>query len=246
VNAAQYNVARYQALEAFKAIVAPFDGVVTARRTDVGDYVTGGGGDAGQTGPAQELFSVADMHAMRIYVSVPQDYSSELAHGVTATITLPQLPGRVFPTHDLTTAHAVDTQSRTVLTQLVVDNPDGAILPGAYATVHFQIPADPHIVVIPEQALLFRANGMQVALVGADGKVHLQDVTLGYNFGATVQITKGLKLTDKLVANPSQGLLDGQAVRVVTVPPQNANDASAAHAIEQRQEGPHSERALGQ
>jgi membrane fusion protein (multidrug efflux system) len=246
VDAAQYNVARYQAMEAFKNIVAPFDGVVTSRRTDVGDYVTGSGGNAGATGQGQELFSVADMHQMRVYVSVPQDYSNEVTAGVKATITLPQLPGRVFATHDLTTSHSVDTTSRTVLTQMVVDNPNAEILPGAYAEVNFKIPSDPSIVVIPEQALLFRTNGMQVALVGADNKIHLQNVTLGHNFGATVQITSGLKLSDRLVANPSQGLLDAQTVRVVDVPPQNANNAAAAVQAIQQQEAPHNERALAQ
>ena len=233
-------------MEAFKNIVAPFDGVVTSRRTDVGDYVTGSGANAGATGQGQELFSVADMHQMRVYVSVPQDYSNEVTAGVNATITLPQLPGKVFPTHDLTTSHSVNTDSRTVLTQMVVDNPNDEILPGAYAEVDFKIPSDPTIVVIPEQALLFRTDGMQVALVGADNKVHLQNVTLGHNFGATVQITTGLKLSDRLVANPSQGLLDGQTVRVVDVPPQNANNAAAAVQAMQNQEAPHNERALSQ
>ncbi len=246
VDAAQYNVARFQAMEAFKNIVSPFDGVVTSRRTDVGDYVTGSGGNAGATGQGQELFSVADMHQMRVYVSVPQDYSNEVTQGVQATITLPQLPGKVFGTHDLTTSHSVDTNSRTVLTQMVVDNPNGEILPGAYAEVHFKIPNDPSIVVIPEQALLFRTNGMQVALVGADNKVHLQNVTLGQNFGGTVQITSGLKRSDHLVANPSQGLLEGQTVRVVDVPPQNANNTAAAVRAIEKQEAPHNERALNQ
>jgi membrane fusion protein (multidrug efflux system) len=243
VDAAQFNVARYQAMEAFKNIVAPFDGIVTSRRTDVGDYVTGSGGNAGATGPAQELFSVADTHAMRVYVSVPQDYSNNLNAGVTATITLPQLPGRVFATHSLSSSHAVDITSRTVLTQLVVDNPKGEILPGAYTNVSFSIPSDPTVVVIPEQALLFRQQGMQVALVGADNRVHLQDVTLGHNYGATVQITTGLRRTDRLVANPSQGLLEGQTVRVVNVPAQNGNNIATPA---QRQEPPHNERALSQ
>ncbi len=111
--------------------------------------------------------------------------------------------------------------------------------------MRFQIPSDPSIVVIPEQALLFREDGMQVAVVGADNKVHLRNVTLGHNFGATVQITQGLTLSDRLVANPSQGLLDGQAVRVVTVPPQNANNAATVAAMDSH-EPPHNERPLNQ
>jgi RND family efflux transporter MFP subunit len=201
--------------------------VVTARRTDVGAYVTGSGGDAGTEGARQELFSVADMHAMRVYVSVPQDYSAALTPGTTATLTFSQLPGRVFEAKDLTTAHAFDTTSRTILTQLVIDNPNGDVLPGAYTDVTFHLPGNPAILVVPEQALLFRENGMQVALVGADNKVHLQNVTLGHNFGMTVQVVSGLKPTDRLVANPPQGLLEGETVRVVDVPPQNANDVAA-------------------
>jgi membrane fusion protein (multidrug efflux system) len=245
VDAAKYNVARFEAMEGFKNIVAPFDGVVTARRTDVGDYVTGGGGDAGTTGHGQELFSVADIHAMRVYVSVPQDYSNDLKPGVTATLTLPQLPGRSFRAHDLSTARAEDTVSRTVLTQLVVDNPKDEILPGAYTNVKFELPSDPSILIVPEQALLFREKGMQVAVVGTDNKVHLQDVTLGRNFGATVQVTSGLKPADRLVANPSQGLLESETVRVVTVPPQNANNQANMAAIS-RQQSPHVERSLSQ
>ncbi len=222
VDAARYNAARFEAMEAFKNIVAPFDGVVTARRTDVGDYVTGTGGDAGSTdGPRQELFSVADMHAMRVYVSVPQGYSAALTPGVTATLTFPQLPGRTFQAQDLTTARAFDPTSRTILTQLTIENPDGEILPGAYAEVTFHFPSDPATLTVPEQALLFRENGMQVALVGTDNKVHLQNVTLGHNFGATVQIVAGLKPSDRLISNPSQGLLEGETVRVVQVPPEN-------------------------
>jgi RND family efflux transporter MFP subunit len=228
VDAARFNLARYEAMASFKNIVAPFDGIVTARRTDVGDYVTGTGGDAGSAaGARQELFSVADVHAMRIYVSVPQDYSADLKPGVTATLTFPQLPGQTFEAQDLTTAHAFDPASRTILTQLVIQNPRDEVMPGAYTDVTFHFPSDTSTLVIPEQALLFRENGMQVALVGPGGKVHLQNVTLGHNFGTTVQITAGLKPTDHLIANPSQGLLEGETVRVVDVPPQNANDVAA-------------------
>lgn len=231
VDAARYNVARYQAMAAFKSIVAPFDGVVTARRTDVGDYVTGTGGDAGTaTGPRQALFSVADVHAMRIYVSVPQDYSADLKPGVTATLTFPQLPGKTFEAQDLTTAHAFDPASRTILTQLVIQNAQDDVLPGAYTDVTFHFPSDPSTLIVPEQALLFREKGMQVALVDGNNKVHLQNVTLGHNFGTTVQISSGLKPSDHLVANPSQGLLEGETVRVVQVPAQNGNDAADSSA----------------
>ena len=224
VDAAASDVGRLEALESFKRLVAPFNGIVTGRFTDIGDYVNAGGGDAGSSGPRQQLFTVADVHKLRIFVSVPQDYSGDLNSGVTATLTLPQYPDRSFAAKFLTTSHAINTQSRTVLTELVVDNPDPVLLPGAYTEVHFRLPTDPHILIVPEQALLFRSRGMEVALVDASGKVHLQPVTLGLNFGTTVQVLRGLKIGDRLIANPSLGLLEGEQVRVAHVPLQNSDD----------------------
>ncbi len=224
VDAAQSDVGRLEALESFKRIVAPFDGVVTGRYTDIGDYVNAGGGDAGSSGARQQLFTVADVHKLRIFVSVPQDYSAYLNAGVTATLMLPQDPDRSFPAKLLTTSRSINTQSRTVLTELVLDNPKGEVLPGAFTEVHFRLPTDPDILIVPEQALLFRSRGMEVALVNSAGKIHLQKVTLGLNFGTTVQVVGGLKAGDRLVANPSLGLLEGEQVRVVHVPSQNASD----------------------
>lgn len=215
VLAAQHELARYQALEQFKAIVAPFDGVVTSRNTDIGNYVNGAGGDANSRGGSTELFSVADLHEMRVFVSVPQDYAAMLKPGLTATLTLPQYPNRVFKADYQTTANAFNPTSRTVVTELTVKNPDHAIWPGTYTDVHFIMGADPDVLIVPEQALLFRAQGMQVALVRPDGTVHLQDVKLGLNLGQTVQVLSGLKRDDRLVNNPSAGLLEGEAVHVV-------------------------------
>ena len=223
VDAARYNVARYQAQEAFKRVVAPFDGVVTSRQTDVGDYVDAAGGNSSAHGSASELFSVADIHEMRIYVSVPQDYSGDLKPGLTATMTLPQFPKRTFAADYATTANSYNTQSRTVLTELTVPNPNHQIWPGAYAEVRFDVPTDPHILIIPEQSLLFRAEGLQVALVGADSKVHLQGVKIGLNLGETVQVLDGLKASDRLIANPSDGLLEGETVKVTDAPAANTD-----------------------
>lgn len=214
-RAAEHQVARYKVLEGFKNIVAPFDGVVTSRNTDVGNYVNAAGGDVSARGAADELFSVSDIHEMRVFVSVPQDYSSMLKPGLTATLSLPQYPGRSFEATFDTTANAFDPQTRTVVTELLVANPDHLIWPGTYADVHFVIPSDPNILIIPEQALLFRAQGMQVALVGPDDKVHLQNVKLGLNLGQTVQVVAGLRPTDRLIVNPSAGILDDETVRIV-------------------------------
>ena len=214
VQAARHEVGRVQALAAFKRIVAPFDGVVTSRRTDVGSFVNAAGGDAGSPSAASELFTVADIHRLRVFVSVPEDYADVLKPGLTATLRLPQFPNRTFEARYETTAGAFSPQSRSVTTELIVDNADHAIWPGTFASVHFTVPSDTGVLIVPEQALLFRAQGMQVAVVDAHNRVHLQDVTLGLNLGRNVQVTGGLKPEDRLVNDPSAGLLEGETVQV--------------------------------
>src|SRR5260221_2938006 len=152
---------------------------------------------------------------MRIFVSVPQDYADALKPGLTATLTLPQNPGNAIPAQFLTPANAVNTPTRTIVTEFTVDNAQGELWPGTYANVHFNLPSDPNILILPQQALLFRAQGMQVAVLDGQDRVHLQDVVLGRNLNTDVQIVSGLKATDKVVGNPSLGLLDGQQVRIV-------------------------------
>jgi membrane fusion protein, multidrug efflux system len=238
VEAAQHDVARYAALEGFKRVVAPFDGVVTSRRTDIGDYVNAAGGDVGPQGGATELFTVADIHEMRVFIAVPQDYAGDLRPGLQATLTLPQFPGQTFDASFLTTARAFDPVSRTVTTELTVPNPDHAIWPGTYADVRLIVPTDPDVLVVPEQALLFRAQGMQVAVVTPQNTVHLQDVTLGLNLGSTVQITSGLRPTDRVIDNPSDGLLAGEPVQVVAGETAMALPAADTHPPAVAQ-GPH-------
>jgi membrane fusion protein (multidrug efflux system) len=230
VVAAQHQVARFGALEQFKSIVAPFDGIVTSRDTDVGNYVNAAGGDVSSRGSADELFSVADIHEMRVFVGVPQDYADMLKPGLQATFTLPQYPGREFKAKLLTTANAFDPQTRTVVAELVADNADHLIWPGNYATVQFQVPSDKSVLVVPEQALLFRDQGMQLAVVDADDKVHLKDVKLGLNLGQKVQILSGLEPTDRVIASPSAGILEGEKVQIVTGAPGVGPDTAAPQA----------------
>ena len=236
VEAAQQDVARYQAQVGFEQVVAPFDGVVTARRTDIGDYVNGGGGAVGSKGAASELFSVADIHEMRLFVSLPQDYSDILKPGLTATITLPNAPERHYVAKFLTSANAVNPQTRTIVTELTLDNQDRRFWPGTYASVHFEVPANPDILILPEQALLFRAQGMQVALLDAQGRVHLQNVTLGLNLGNTVQILAGLKKADRVINNPSLGLLEGEQVKAVQ-PEAGYGNAASSRPIPEHEQG---------
>ena len=215
VQAAQDEVDRDRALTKFERIVAPFDGVVTARDTDIGNYVSPTGGDVGAHGTAAQLFSVADIHEVRIFVAVPQDYAAMLKEGLQATFTVPQYPGRVFKAEILTTANAFDPQTRTVVAELVAQNPEHLLWPGTYASVRFAVPSNKDVLTIPEQSLIFRDQGMQVALVDKEDRVHLQKVNLGLNLGQNVQIMAGLKPTDRVVVSPSAGILEGEKVQVV-------------------------------
>jgi len=214
-EAAKHELAQYEALEGFRTIVAPFDGIVTARKVNVGDYVSDVGGELGSKGDATELFTVADVHKLRIFVSVPQDYIDILKKGVTAEVTVPQYPGRVFHADFLTAAWALDKDSRTVTTELVMDNPGNVVWPGSYAEVHFSVPSEAPALVIPENALIFEEQGEQVAVVDGSNHVHLRKVEVGHNLGQDVEIISGLKADDRVVNNPSAGLLDGEEVKVV-------------------------------
>jgi membrane fusion protein (multidrug efflux system) len=215
VEAAQQDVARYQALIVFKQLVAPFDGVVTVRNTNLGQYVNAAGGDPTLSSASAALFLVADIHQMRIFVSVPQEYADVLKPGLTATLTLPQAPDKPITARFLTTGNAVVQSTRTIVTELTVDNPRGELWPGTYVDVHFTFPGAPNVLILPEQALLFRAQGMQVAVLDDQDRVHLQNVVLGKNLDTNVEIVSGLKASDKVVGNPSLGLLDGQQVKIV-------------------------------
>ena len=227
-EAAQQNVARYAALEAFKRVVAPFDGIVTARLTNVGAYVNAGGGDAGARANATELFTVSDVHQLRVFVAVPQDYADQLGDDVPVTIHLPSQPGKSIQAKFLTTARAFNDNSRTAVTELTVDPKNGALWPGTFVEVVFQLPADAALLTMPEQALIFRAPGPQVALVDAQNRVHLQNVTLGNNLGQIVQVVSGLAEGDRFINNPPAGLLEGQLVQPVKPAPGYAASAETA------------------
>src|SRR5271168_288156 len=212
--AARHDMAQYAALEGFRSIVAPFDGIVTARNINDGDYVSPGGGELSNKDDATELFSVADVHKLRIFVSVPQDYIDILKKGVTADITLPQFPGKVFHADFLTDASALDKDSRTVTTELVMDNPGNQIWPGSYAEVHFSAPSDTNTLLVPENALIFQEQGEQVAIVDASNHIVLKKVQVGRNLGQDVEILSGLSPQDRVVNNPSAGLLNGEQARI--------------------------------
>jgi RND family efflux transporter MFP subunit len=212
--AARHDMAQVAALENFRTIVAPFDGIVTARSINIGDYVSPGGGELSNKGDATELFSVSDVHKLRIFVSVPQDYIDILKKGVTAEITVPQFPGKVFHANFLTAAWALDKDSRTVTTELVMDNPGNQLWPGSYAEVHFSVPSDTNTLLVPENSLIFQEQGEQVAVVDQSNHIILKKVQVGRNLGQDVEILSGLSPEDRVVNNPSAGLLNGEQARI--------------------------------
>ncbi len=225
VAAAEANVSRLKALEAFKRIVAPFDGVVTARKTDVGALINAGSG----VGP--ELFSVADVHMMRTYVHVPQALSGGLHAGVTAELNIPQLPNRKFPATVATTSEAINQNSRTLLVELETPNPKNELSPGAYAEVHFDIPGNSDVVRVPASALLFRAQGLQVATIGPDNTVVLKSIRISRDLGNESEIDQGLSASDLVIDSPPDSIDQGDKVRLAeTAPAQKAADGKKSGA----------------
>ena len=207
VLAAEANVQRLMALEEFKRICAPFDGIVTARETDVGALINAGSGQ----GP--ELFKVADVHKMRIYVRVPQALSGDIDPGQVAEVTLPQHPNHPIQATVATNAHAINQSSRTLLVELQADNANGALQPGTYAEVRFKLPDSPDTLRLPTSALLFREDGLKVATLGPDNKITLKPVTIGRDLGTEVEIASGLIATDRVVNSPSDSIAQGDIVR---------------------------------
>jgi RND family efflux transporter MFP subunit len=214
----QGEVDRLQALESFKSITAPFDGVVTARETDIGALINAGSGTGGGNGP--ELFRVADLHMMRIYVQVAQQLSAGIKEGLKAEFHLPQYPDKTFNATVATTSSAININARTLLVELHADNPDGELQPGAYAQVDFELPSNPNVVHIPTSSLIFREHGMEVAVVGPDNKIklrpkiELRPVIIGRNLGTQVEVLKGLTSSDRIVNSPPDSLANGDTVRV--------------------------------
>ena len=210
VAAAQANVARLQELERFKRIIAPFNGIITARRTDVGALIDAGSG----TGP--ELFSVADVHQMRVYVRVPQTESAGITKGMKATLSLSQYPGKTFTATVDTTANAIDPSSNTLLVELLADNSADQLSPGTFAQVRFTLPAEADAVRVPNSALLFRSGGLKVAEVGKDGRVTIKPIQAGRDLGDDLEVLSGISPGDRIINSPPDSLVSGETVRVAS------------------------------
>ncbi len=211
VSSAQSNVKRLEELQSFEKNYAPFEGVITARNTDVGHLINSGNG-----GPATELFNIAAVRTMRVYINVPQQYSQAAKPGITATLTLQEFPGREFQGKLVRTADAIDVASRTLLVEVDVDNPLGEILPGAYTEVHLKVPSGVPALILPVSALIFRSDGLQVGTVQDGNRAALTKITLGRDMGSEVEVVSGVTASDLVIANPPDSLISGETVRVVT------------------------------
>ena len=207
--AADANVRRLEELEAFKNVYAPFSGVLTRRNVDPGALI-----NSGAQAPGKELFDIARVDPLRVYVSVPQAYAPGMKPGVKAVVTLQEFPGQKFTAAVVRTAEAIDPGTRTLNTEVDVPNKDGKLLPGSFGQVHFAVANAVTRITIPVNAMLFRAQGPQAAVVDKDGKVHLRSIVIGRDFGATIEILGGLDANDRIIINPADSLEDGQQVRV--------------------------------
>jgi RND family efflux transporter MFP subunit len=215
------NVRQLEAMQSFKQIVAPFDGVVTARNTDIGALI-----NAGNT-TGQELFEVSDLHRVRIYVQVPQAFSADLRSGLKATFEMPQYPGRKFDASLVTTSNAMNATSRSMLVELQADNSDGKLLGGAYCQVEFRIPGDPNMRRIPATALMPVNGGAQVAVFDG-GKAVLKAIQLGRDFGDSVEVTAGLAPQDQVIDSPPETLRSGDVVQLAAATPAPISIEAAA------------------
>jgi RND family efflux transporter MFP subunit len=219
VASARANVDRLRALESFKRITAPFDGVVTTRSTDIGALISVGG--ATDT----PLFTVADERRLRIYVRVPQSYVADIKPGMTASFTVPEYPGRSFTANLATTADAITPQTGALLVQFQIDNTDHVLKSGDYAQVHLNLSARNAALQAPASALMFRDSGMVVAVVGPDGRVAIRPITIGRDLGTAVEIASGLTGADRVIDNPPDSLRAGDQVKIATA----ASDGAGAH-----------------
>jgi RND family efflux transporter MFP subunit len=207
--AAEANVRRLQQLESFKHIYAPISGVLTRRNTDVGALIT-----AGSSGTGKELFDIAQVDPLRVFVSVPQANAGSMRAGLPAYIELSEHPGQKFSGKVVRTSDAIDPATRTLLTEIDVPNPQEHLLPGSYAEVHFAVPVQIARLSVPVNALLFRSEGPRVAVVGSDRKVHLKAINIGRDYGIKVEILGGLDPNDQIVVNPADSLEEGQEVNI--------------------------------
>ncbi len=215
VEAAEANVRRLSQLQSFEKVYAPYSGIVTQRNTDIGDLINAGSSSTNNT--AKELFHIASVNQLRVFVSVPEVYAPDIHNGDTATLTLDEYPGQTFSGIVTRNSGSIDPASRTLNVEVDVNNRNEKLLPGAYVFVHFKIPVQSRELSIPSDALIFRAQGLQVGIV-RNGHVHLQTITIGKDNGKSVEVATGLSANDKVILSPSDSLAEGQPVNIATQP----------------------------
>jgi RND family efflux transporter MFP subunit len=213
-EASAAEVARLEQMKAYQRIYAPFDGVITARNTDVGAVIDSGAGSA------KELFHISKIDRLRVFVPVPEMWSRHARPGTKAELSLTEFPNRTFPCTLVRTSGSIETATRTLLTEFEVDNSSGELLPGSYVQVHLTLPASASALTVPANTLLFRAEGLRVGVV-RDGKTKLMPITVGRDFGTKVEVLSGVQADDSIILDPSDSLIDGLSVRVREVQGQN-------------------------
>lgn len=220
VNSAEANLHRLEELQTFERIVAPFDGVITARNIDIGQLISATGSTttagAGTTVGNKEIFDISEIRTLRVFVNVPQIYSADAKPGIVATLTLPQYPGRKFEGKLVRTSDAVDPATRTLLAEVDVTNASGELLPGSYTEVHLHTSNPAPALLVPVSALILEPDGLYVAVVDANSTAHLTKVVAGRDFGTTVEILSGLPSRQGVISNPPDSLTDGEKVRIMT------------------------------
>jgi RND family efflux transporter MFP subunit len=207
VVADQANINQLEALEAFKIVRAPFNGIVTARNTDIGNYIAAGSGS--------QLFRMQQISPLRVYVNVPQDFADLVKIGTEGVLTLDEFPGREFQGRVTSTARAIDPTSRTLLTELQIPNETGELFPGAYALITLQVTDKGGVLTIPANALLFRSEGPAVGVVDPNGKVEIRKVIISLNLGDKLEVSQGLSETDQVIVNPPDRLGNGMTVKIL-------------------------------
>jgi RND family efflux transporter MFP subunit len=214
VKSSEANVRRLEELESFKHVYAPFSGVITRRNVDTGTLINAGNG-----GTSQLLFSLAQTDPIRVYLSVPEQFAPSIRAGIGAYLELTQYPGQRFEGKVVRTSESIDTGTRTLLTEVDVPNHDGSLLPGGYAQVHLQVKVTGARLAVPVNALLFRSEGLRAVVVDSNHRAHLKPLTIGRDYGTTLEVLSGLEASDWMVLNPADSLEDGQEVRVKEIKP---------------------------
>jgi RND family efflux transporter MFP subunit len=209
VASSESNVKRLEQLQSFEKIYAPFEGVITARNTDVGHLINSGAG-----GPATELFHIAALQKLRVYINVPEQYSQAAKPNLVADLTFQEFPGRRFKGTLVRTAGSIDVASRTLLVEVDVDNSSGELLPGSYTEVHLKLPQGNPAFILPASALIFRSDGLQVGTVENGDRAALRNVTLGHDLGSEVEVVSGISAGDSVIVDPPDSLISGEAVRI--------------------------------